>query len=240
MTSTTDDSICQYCGSMLPFTTLNILGHDKKIYRECSCPDAVKERERIEREEVEAEKEEQKRNFYSKLENAGIKKRYIHAQHELANPLSIKVICGQSLYIWGAFGTGKTHLASAIARVLIWQNKRVRILTGIDLTMMLQATYGSNESEADVLGKLSRYQVLIIDDLGKEPPSDWVLSRLFSIVNARYEAMLPLIITTNYEKSKLIERLSKHGDSDTAEAIVSRLCEMSETIRLDGADRRLA
>ena len=88
--------------------------------------------------------------------------------------------------------------------------------------------------------RLANVPILIIDDMGKEPPSDWVLSRLFAVINARYDKMLPTIITTNYEKSALVERMGKHGDHDTAEAMVSRICEMCELIKLTGEDRRLS
>ena len=51
--------------------------------------------------------------------------------------------------------------------------------------------------------------MLIIDDLGKERPSEWTLEKLFTIINNRYENNLPVIITTNYNRDKLRERLCK-------------------------------
>lgn len=252
MPSTTDSPrVCEFCGKPLEFKEMPKLfgmeskdkdGNDKPFgfYRDCKCAEAVKYRQEREKAEEARRKEEERRDFYKRLERAGVKKRYEKATHELEPENTQKVLEGKSLYICGEFGTGKTHLASAIARKLVWKRKRVRLLTGIDITMMLQATYGSSESEADVLKRLAKVPVLIIDDLGKEPPSDWVLSRLFAVINARYDEMLPTVITTNYEKSALVERMGKHGDHDTAEAMVSRICEMCELIKMDGKDRRLA
>ena len=252
MPSTTGNAhVCEFCGRPLEFKELPLLfgmkssgddGNDKPFgfYQACQCEEAVRHRQEIERAEEAMRREEEREDFYRRLERAGVKKRYEKAAHELEPENTQKVLEGKSLYICGEFGTGKTHLASAIARKLIWRRKRVRMLTGIDITMMLQATYGSSESEADVLARLAKVPILIIDDMGKEPPSDWVLSRLFAVINARYDEMLPTIITTNYEKSALVERMGKHGDHDTAEAMVSRICEMCELIKLTGEDRRLS
>ncbi|MEY8314117.1 ATP-binding protein [Adlercreutzia muris] len=252
MPSTTDNAhVCEFCGRPLEFKELpkpfvakgrddGRKGKPFGFYLDCQCADSVRHRQEIERAEEASRREEEREDFYRRLERAGVKKRYEKAAHELEPENTQKVLEGKSLYICGEFGTGKTHLASAIARKLIWRRKRVRMLTGIDITMMLQATYGSSESEADVLARLANVPILIIDDMGKEPPSDWVLSRLFAVINARYDKMLPTIITTNYEKSALVERMGKHGDHDTAEAMVSRICEMCELIKLTGEDRRLS
>lgn len=252
MPSTTDSIyVCEFCGKPLEFKELpNLFGLKSRdedgsgksfgFYQNCTCVEAVRHRQEQDKAEEARRKEEERRGFYKRLESAGVKKRYEKATHELEAEYTQKVLDGKSLYIFGEFGTGKTHLASAIARKLVWKRKRVRMLTGIDITMMLQATYGSSDSETKVLATLAKVPILIIDDMGKEPPSDWVLSRLFAVINARYDEMLPTIITTNYEKSALIERMGKHGDHDTAEAMVSRICEMCEPIKLTGEDRRLA
>ena len=82
--------------------------------------------------------------------------------------------------------------------------------------------------------------LLVIDDFGKEPPTDWALSQLFRVVNARYEALKPVVVTTQFSRPALIERLSKNGDEQTAVAIVSRLFEMCRKVELAGSDRRLS
>jgi len=74
--------------------------------------------------------------------------------------------------------------------------------------------------------------LLIIDDLGKEPATEWVISTLYGIVNERYERELPTIITTNYADEELARRLSRNGDTTTGEAILSRLHEMCDGVEM--------
>lgn len=49
----------------------------------------------------------------------------------------------------------------------------------------------------------SSVDLLVIDDLGKEKPTEWVLEKLFLIVNNRYNNYLPIVITTNYNRNQL-------------------------------------
>ena len=56
----------------------------------------------------------------------------------------------------------------------------------------------------------------------------------------RYNTRKPVVITSNFSKRELIARLSIAADSSTAEAIVSRLFEMTTKIEMGGEDRRLS
>lgn len=255
MPSTTADArCCEFCGKPLDFKEVKPpvipTSRDKRgkraklkplrLYLPCSCDEAAKALEEREQAAEAKRLEDERDDFYGRLKRAGVKERYKKATHEKASDLAAKVAEGQSLYIFGPYGTGKTHLASAIARKLVWAHKRVRMMTSIELTMELQATIGSPSSEKAVMDALASRPVLIIDDLGKEPPTDWVLSRLFAIINERYDSTLPTVITTNYDREHLVERLGRKGDTDTAEALASRLFQMCIDVPLDGEDRRLA
>ena len=80
--------------------------------------------------------------------------------------------------------------------------------------------------------------MLIIDDLGKERPSEWTLEKLFTIINNRYENNLPVIITTNYNRDKLRERLANNKNYEIADSIISRLYEMCKGLAIYGNDKR--
>ena len=110
-----------------------------------------------------------------------------------------------------------------------------------DITRQLRATWGERGiDEEGVFARLMRPRVLILDDLGKESMTEAVLRDLFDLVDMRKDRMLPIIVTTNYEKPELVARMS-HGldDTTTAESIVSRLFEITQRVPVNGEDRRL-
>ena len=54
-------------------------------------------------------------------------------------------------------------------------------------------------SEADILGQVMKAELLVLDDLGAERPTDWVEETMNLIVNTRYNDRKPTIFTSNYE-----------------------------------------
>lgn len=141
------------------------------------------------------------------------------------------------LFIAGPPGTGKTHLAAAIANDLIAKGRPVICMTMIDLLERIKRTY--NEPGADEGSVLRIYKtvpLLIIDDIGKEPPTEWAISTIYNIINGRYEAYLPIIVTTNYDTDALIQRMTPRDtrDDTTARATLDRLVEMCRGITLTG------
>ena len=72
----------------------------------------------------------------------------------------------------------------------------------------IRDSYSDSEvSDKDYLNLYYSVDLLVIDDLGKEKPTEWVLEKLFLIVNNRYNNYLPIVITTNYNRNQLRERL---------------------------------
>lgn len=144
-----------------------------------------------------------------------------------------------SLFITGGVGTGKTHLAASIANYLIENEIPVIFGTLITLLNDIKDTYKiDGNCESDVIEKYSKIPLLIIDDLGKERPSEWILEKLFTIINNRYENNLPIIITTNYNKEKLRKRLLCNNNEEIVDSIISRLYEMCRGIIIFGKDQR--
>jgi predicted ATPase len=73
-------------------------------------------------------------------------------------------------------------------------------------------------------------RVLVIDDLGAERPTEWVRERLYEIVNARYEAVRPILVTTNLAPAQLEKQLGAR--------ITGRLMEVCEVVEVVGVNRR--
>ena len=108
------------------------------------------------------------------------------------------------------------------------------------MMQIIRDSYSDSEvSDKDYLNLYSSVDLLVIDDLGKEKPSEWGLEKLFTIINSRYENNLPVIITTNYNQNSLVERLSLNGEIDTANSIISRLYEMCYLVKINDIDHRI-
>jgi DNA replication protein DnaC len=235
----------------------------------CVCPDAVEkwraydaEVARIEAEAAAAETRAEELARISRLiGKSGMGERFIRRTFETfvadesnsramamckryADTFDERVKDGMGMMLSGKIGAGKTHLAASVANVLLGQGLTVVLLTMQRILDSIKDTYddGSMSSTADVLEKYRSAALLIIDDLGKEQPTGWAQSELYRIVNDRYEQMRPVIVTTNYDDAALAMRLGsgKGCDMVTAEAIVSRLREMTHAVVMNGADRRLA
>jgi len=146
------------------------------------------------------------------------------------------------LLISGPKGTGKTHLAAAIANHLMATGAPVLFATMIDLLAKIKASYEKNRSDADESKLINTYtnvDLLIIDDIGKEQPTEWALTQIYRIINARYENFKPVIITTNYKPEELVQRLTPiGGDGYTADATIDRLLEMTYIVPLAGESWR--
>lgn len=166
-----------------------------------------------------------KRNLNYKFENFEVnsnnKKVYQSLKEYSEKLVNLKERKG--LILVGNNGVGKTHLACSIANELIKNGIPIIYGTLINLLAELKNSYDSdnNISEREIIKLYEKVNLLIIDDLGKENPSEWGLEKLFTIINSRYENNLPVIITTNYNQNSLAERLSLNGEIETAKSIIS-------------------
>lgn len=146
-------------------------------------------------------------------------------------------ILRNGLYIAGGYGTGKTHLAAAIVNQLLGQKTACICMTMIGLLDRIKDSYRDAREEGTEAYVLSRYKnvpLLVIDDLGSEQQTEWAISKIFEIINSRYEAYMPTIITTNYSAKELVERMTPlGGDGKNAEKTVDRLMEMCAGISMN-------
>lgn len=147
---------------------------------------------------------------------------------------------GIGLLFSGSVGTGKTHLAAAIANHLLERGIPVIFASLGEILDQIKATYqgGTGESETSLVSLYSTVDLLVLDDLGKERYNEWTVEKLFTIINNRYEAQLPVVVTTNYNMDKLVKRLTVGDNAETAQAIVSRIWEMCKGVRMEGPDFR--
>ena len=175
-------------------------------------------------------------NFEVNSNNKKVYQSLKEYSEKLANSVERK-----GLILVGNNGVGKTHLACSIANELIKNGIPIIYGTLINLLAELKNTYDvdNNISEMKIIKLYEKVDLLIIDDLGKEKPSEWGLEKLFTIINSRYENNLPVIITTNYDQNSLINRLSINGEIETAKSIISRLYEMCYLVKIEDRDHRI-
>ena len=135
------------------------------------------------------------------------------------------------LLLWGGVGTGKTYIAACIANALIEQKVPVLMTNFSKVLNQMGAMY--SEDRYKYISDFSKFPLLIIDDLGVERSTEYVREQIFAIIDERYKANLPLIVTTNLTIYELSD------PKDVADArIYSRLLEMCAPIQIRGSDRR--
>lgn len=145
---------------------------------------------------------------------------------------------GRGSYIQGGVGTRKSLIAATACRYAVDEGVSARFTSASKVLDAVRGTYGTSKDSKAVMEAYATTRFLVLDDLGKESPTDWTLMKLFELVNDRYEQMRPMVITTQYSRPELIERLGKNGDRETAVAIVSRLRETCDKRDYSGEDAR--
>lgn len=139
---------------------------------------------------------------------------------------------GKGLMFLGGFGTGKTFLAACIANALLDEGFSV-LMT--NFTRLVNTLFGMREGKQEYIDSLNKYSLLIIDDLGVERQSEYVAEIVQNIIDSRYRAGLPLIITSNLSPKDFTET------HDIAKSrLYSRISEMCLPLVVNGVDRRKA
>lgn len=135
-----------------------------------------------------------------------------------------------SIMFCGNPGSGKTHMALALANNFLKKNEiRVIYMPYRDIVTKLKQNMIDEEYYKSTLGKYQSAEILLIDDLFKGKINDTDINIMFELVNYRYLNHLPMIISTEFTVEKLLS---------FDEAIGSRLYEMSKDfiVEIEGTE----
>lgn len=100
------------------------------------------------------------------------------------------------LYIWGPTGSGKSMLAAAAANVNRAMGRTVAYVSVPQLLNALRSGIRDN-SINDQIERLQQADMVVMDDMLAEQPTEWALEQLFLIINARYQTEADTIVTSN-------------------------------------------
>lgn len=117
---------------------------------------------------------------------------------------------GASLVLTGAPGTGKTHLACAIASTVMEAHlSSALFITVSSMLRSIKETYrkGSERSEQEAIDAFGKPDLLILDEVGVQVGSDHEKLLMFEVLNERYQSMLPTILISNLSVDELEEFL---------------------------------
>lgn len=197
----------------------------------------------IEREEIEAEREERKRNQVAKLEAANIPPEFRNADlsecDERVRSWVARIEDGsaRNLILQGDPGVGKSHSAAS-ALIQLMTHHRGMFARDTEIMRQVRDTFSGVGTESEIVNRYSRPQFLVIDDFGKVKARDWYLPIIWEIIDNRYSCSRPTIFTMQGDSRELMERLSTPEDRGfTAAAIIDRMKD-SDVVRLEGKSRR--
>lgn len=141
----------------------------------------------------------------------------------------------QDLILFGDVGTGKTHLATALAAEACQRGIPARYFTTSSLVMTLRRAKDTGRLDRE-LATLAKIPLLVLDELGYLPIDPEGARLLFQVISEAYEKR-SLIITTNLEFSKWG---TVFGDDNMAAAIIDRLVHHGRLLRFRGDSYRVS
>ena len=132
------------------------------------------------------------------------------------------------LIFYGSPGTGKTFAASCIANALMERRVPVLVTSIVRLTANM---FGDDLNE--LLFRMNTARLLVLDDFGAERNTEFKAEQIFTVIDARYAAKKPMIITTNLTDFKTETDVRR-------KRVYDRIFEVCTPIKMNGESKRRA
>lgn len=232
-----------YCGKChtKKQTRIVLFGEERTPFCICQCEKEKREKEEAERKRIEFENTVKKLRHsgfpesemqYWNFGNAdGSNEKLMTAAKNYVDNFGEFRKNGKGLLLFGTVGTGKTFISACIANALIDKGHPV-LMT--NFARIANTVGGMWEGKQEYYDSLNRFQLLILDDLAAERKTEYMSEIVFNVIDARYRAGLPMIVTTNLTSEEL-----KHPSDIAYQRTFSRLLEMCIPVKVEGKDKRL-
>jgi len=135
------------------------------------------------------------------------------------------------IMLWGDVGGGKTFLAACIANALIDKGIPATMTTISRLAAAMTKDFGAERG--NVLSMVANAPLLVLDDVGTERDTETSNEQVYEIINTRYKAKKPLIVTTNLTMTAM-----KNAENVTHKRIYDRIVEMCSPCKVTSSGRR--
>ena len=141
------------------------------------------------------------RKGLGEMQSTSLEMAYNHAHHYAQN-------LNGWLMLQGGYGSGKTHLAAAIANFAVSMGVPTLFLTVPDLLDALRFAYGAEDTTFEErFDQIRNAKLLVLDDFGTQNATGWAQEKLFQIVNYRYINKLSTVVTTNLALDEIEPRI---------------------------------
>lgn len=230
-----------YCGKCKTAkqTRVNILGTVRTVPCMCTCEQEQYEQEKAERRERERlmaidrarhEAFQDGRMIgWTFEQDDGANARLSKIARKYAENFKHFLSSGRGLLLYGNTGTGKTFAACCVANKLIDDGYSVLVKNFSTIANELLSTWDKDEYMEDLNG----VSLLVLDDLDIERQSEYMQETVYNVIDGRYRAGKPVIVTTNLTAEQL-----KNPESVENRRVYSRLIDMCIPVPVSGEDRR--
>lgn len=225
-----DDDGLLYCGKCHTpkQCTIELFGSIKTVFCICKCRAEKLEAEKAEQKRIEWQRHIQQLRRYGFPDAEMSKWTFDKDDHQNENISEVAKNYvknfaemkkrGKGLLFFGSVGTGKTFISACIANALIDEGRACLVTNFSRLVNEIQNSFDGKQEKID---RLNDFDLIVIDDLAAERDTEYMGEIVQTIIDSRYRAGLPIIITTNLTSYEL-----KHPADIRKQRIYSRLFEM--------------